>query len=291
MSVRGSKPKAVEELVDFYFHRRLALPVVRAAASIGLTPNQVTWMSLFTGLLSAFLFHRGWFPFGAMALLAAIILDCSDGMLARITGTSSPVGRILDGTFDAIWIVLIWVALYVSGRYTPPSAFTLPFMSIAGACMPLHCWTYDGVKTSYVSLCEPGFSEKHLSSQEAATRARTSRKERRYFEALLYAIMSYHHAVFVRPPQKGPEAEVKANPAARDILAPSMRLWSFLGEGTHLALLYTAGLLTPIFPNAILVACGVILIPMNLLWVVAAFLWFRDKKRVLGSPGPDLKTD
>lgn len=281
MSVQGSKPKAVEELVDFYFHRRLAVPVVQAAARLGLTPNQVTWLSLFAGLLSAFLFYRGLFPSGALALLAAIVLDCSDGMLARITGTSSPVGRMLDGFFDTIWIVLIWVALYVSGPYTPSSEFTLPFMSIAGASMPLHCWSYDGVKTSYVSLCEPGFSEKHLSADEAGRRARESLRSRRYFDALLYTIMAYHHAVFVRPPRESVDLAPKTRAAAREILAPSMRLWSFLGEGTHLALFFTAGLLTPLYPDAMLAACGVILVPMNLLWLAAALLWFRDKKRVL----------
>jgi hypothetical protein len=156
-------------------------------------------------------------------------------------------------------------------------------MSIAGACMPLHCWTYDGVKTSYVSLCEPDFSEKHLSSKEAASYARESLKGRRYFEALLYAIMSYHHGVFVRPPRQAPQLDEKKRVAAREILAPSLRLWSFLGEGTHLALLFTAGLLTPVFRDSVLVACGVILIPMNLLWLAAAFQWFRDKKRVLKS--------
>lgn len=284
MSVEGAKPKAVEELVDFYFHRRLAIPVVRAAARMGLTPNQVTCLSLLAGLVSAGLFYRGLFPSAALALLAAIVLDCSDGMLARITGTSSPVGRILDGSLDAVWIVAIWFALYFGGRYSPPSELTLPFMAVSGACMPLHCWTYDGVKTSYVSLCEPDFSEKHLSSEEAAVRARASRKSGRYFEALLYAIMSYHHAVFVRPPQEGPKLDAKSCAAARKILAPSMRLWSFLGEGTHLALLFTAGLLTPFFPDAMLAACAVILIPMNLLWVAAAVLWFRGKKRLLADP-------
>jgi len=281
MTLEGSKPKAVEEPVDFFFHRRLALPLVKMAAKLGLTPNQITWLSLLTGLLSAYSFYRGCFPLGAAFMMIAIVFDCSDGMLARITGQSSPLGRALDGSFDAVWIVLVWVALYFGGTYTPLRGYLLPFMAISGICMPLHCWTYDGVKTTYVSLCEPDFSEKHLSSKEASLYARETKSQGRYFEALLYKIMAYHAGIFVKPPKAAPTLTLEASKSARSRLATSMRLWSFLGEGTHLALLYTAGLMTPLFPNAMLVACSVILIPMNILWVIAATLWVRDKKRLL----------
>jgi len=281
MSLQGAKPKSVEELIDFYFHRRLAVPVVAVAARLKFSPNQITWLSLLFGCFSAYLYYRGQFPLGSLALLAAIVLDCSDGMLARVTGTSSPVGRILDGFFDLIWVVLVWIAVYLGQSFSPPKATVLLLMISSGASMFLHCMTYDSVKSTYLTLCEPDSSEKNLSWREARKRSRESFGRRRFFEALIYLVMSLHHACLVSSPHKAPALGVSDRSRAQRNLAPSMRLWSFLGEGTHLALIFMAGLITPWFQNAFLAACAVMLIPLNLLWLVAAILWRRDKRRVL----------
>lgn len=275
---RGVKPRAVEELIDFYFHRRLAVPVVWVSAKIGLSPNQVTCLSLITGCFSALLFWKNQFVAGALLLLIAVVLDCADGMLARITGRANPAGKIIDGIFDLIWVAAIWVGIFMSGRFTIDSGRLLHLMEAAAISTILHCWTYDAVKTSYLNLCEAGLSEKDLNRDEAKGQMRISFQKRRYLEGVIYFIMWLHHILFVNEKDRTAAPSLDQQLRARERLLYPMRLWSFLGEGTHLGLMFVAGLLTPLWPSAMISVFVFILIPMNLLWVYAGLVWMRRKK-------------
>src|SRR5438552_2485106 len=98
---RGSstfKPRDVEELIDFYFHRRLANGVVRLLAPTPITPNQVTVLSglvaVVAGAVIATSAARAWQTVvGAGIFVLSIVLDCADGQLARLRRHSSLAGR------------------------------------------------------------------------------------------------------------------------------------------------------------------------------------------------------
>ncbi len=74
------------------------------------TPNRITFCSLGVGLYGAYqLFRDGNGEVGDVAILRAgvfvflaIVLDCCDGQLARMYGTGSLAGRILDGICDSL---------------------------------------------------------------------------------------------------------------------------------------------------------------------------------------------
>ena len=77
--------------------------IARWAAHRGFTPNQVTTVSLFIGILAAAAFATGerWgLIAGAVLLQAAFTTDCVDGQLARYTRTFSKLGAWLDSVFD-----------------------------------------------------------------------------------------------------------------------------------------------------------------------------------------------
>ena len=77
--------------------------IARWAARRGFTPNQVTTVSVFIGLLAAIAFATGerWgLITGAVLLQAAFTTDCVDGQLARYTRTFSKLGAWLDSVFD-----------------------------------------------------------------------------------------------------------------------------------------------------------------------------------------------
>src|SRR4029079_11476306 len=87
-----------------YVARPLAAVVVAPLAHTRVSPNQVTFATLIVFLAGAAVmaFIPGW---GALVGSAAIIelsyvLDCADGQLARLKGTSSPVGAHLDFLLD-----------------------------------------------------------------------------------------------------------------------------------------------------------------------------------------------
>ena len=81
------------------YGRRASPYLTRLLISGGIAANTATWLMLFSGLAAAgVLLIPGWWPAAAAVLLIQLqlLLDCSDGELARWYGTSSPVGIYLD---------------------------------------------------------------------------------------------------------------------------------------------------------------------------------------------------
>ncbi|MGX2993552.1 DUF5941 domain-containing protein [Streptomyces sp. JNUCC 64] len=77
--------------------------VARWCARRGLTPNQVTTLSLLTAVIAAGCAAtgtRGGFVAAGVLLLFSFVLDCADGQLARYTLQYSTLGAWLDATFD-----------------------------------------------------------------------------------------------------------------------------------------------------------------------------------------------
>ncbi|MBI3322282.1 MAG: CDP-alcohol phosphatidyltransferase family protein [Candidatus Omnitrophica bacterium] len=96
---------------DPSLNRKIGLQIVPALARIGVTPNQVTLLSLAAGLLAGWEFLQGgagWVA-GALWFQLAYILDNCDGALARLTGRTSGFGSWLDTVTD----MLIHIALFL----------------------------------------------------------------------------------------------------------------------------------------------------------------------------------
>jgi hypothetical protein len=112
---RTQKPK------DIFWNKYVARP---AAAVLlvplersSVTPNQVTFASLvvFAGaipLLVAMPGHAG-LLLAALVIELSYVLDCVDGQLARLRGTSTPVGAYLDFLMDELKAFLLVAAVGV----------------------------------------------------------------------------------------------------------------------------------------------------------------------------------
>jgi phosphatidylglycerophosphate synthase len=79
-----------------------ARQVTRWCASLGITPNAVTFASLLLVLLAFWLFWSGQFALGLVAAWAMTFLDTVDGKLARVTLTSTRLGEVFDHGIDLI---------------------------------------------------------------------------------------------------------------------------------------------------------------------------------------------
>ncbi len=75
-------------------------PMARALVAFGVTPNMISWSSLVFGLLAGICLAFGHFGFGGGFALISGFMDSLDGMVARLTGTSSDAGEVLDATID-----------------------------------------------------------------------------------------------------------------------------------------------------------------------------------------------
>jgi len=90
--------------------------IARWAARRGLTPNQVTTLSMAIGMLAAAAFATGSRPglvAGAVLLQIAFTTDCVDGQLARYTRTFSKLGAWLDSIFDRSKEYVVYAGLAI----------------------------------------------------------------------------------------------------------------------------------------------------------------------------------
>lgn len=104
--------KKHDQIWNTYFMRPLAAGVVAIAAPTGVTPNQLTLLSLFICATAAACFiglpnegHGAWIAVGVLEL--SYLFDCVDGMLARHKGLASKQGHLFDFFTDELKAVLL----------------------------------------------------------------------------------------------------------------------------------------------------------------------------------------
>ncbi|MBE1590287.1 CDP-alcohol phosphatidyltransferase family protein [Nonomuraea angiospora] len=88
-----------EHWAGVLYMRRLSIYVTWMFTKTSVTPNQLTWVMTVAGVLAGVVLALpGLLAAVAAALLVQVylLLDCSDGELARWTGKTSPVGVYLD---------------------------------------------------------------------------------------------------------------------------------------------------------------------------------------------------
>ena len=101
----ASKGPVVEEWADRRFFRPAGWRVARALWRTPVSPDAVTLASLVLGVVAGRLFwyHSHWInALGVVLFIASDVLDSADGQLARLRGTSSRTGRVLDGASDSL---------------------------------------------------------------------------------------------------------------------------------------------------------------------------------------------
>ena len=110
----------VEEFFDLFFYRPLAFFLVKIVYHTNITPNQLTLIAIFTGLVSATFYSFGvpYFATGALCFAAYNVIDCSDGMLARLKKNGSNAGRILDGLADYISTAAVLIGIAIGATKT-----------------------------------------------------------------------------------------------------------------------------------------------------------------------------
>jgi CDP-diacylglycerol---glycerol-3-phosphate 3-phosphatidyltransferase len=75
-------------------------PIGRFLAERRFTANSVTWASFGFALLAGVAMASGWFGLGALLATAASSCDALDGLVARLSSSSSRGGEVLDASVD-----------------------------------------------------------------------------------------------------------------------------------------------------------------------------------------------
>lgn len=118
-------------------------PLAAVFVKAGLSPNQITLLSLLCGLLCAWLFLRQAHVEGSIALLVSALLDLLDGAVARRTGKQSRFGAVIDWIVDKYVDALALLGVGLSGTpiltrffpFEPRVDFAVAAVAIIGSFM------------------------------------------------------------------------------------------------------------------------------------------------------------
>lgn len=106
------RAREIEELADVYFFRPLGAVFARPAAALGVTPTQITIVSMLVGIIGGALLNDERLALIGFALLILYgVLDSTDGQLARMTDSVTEFGRVLDGVGGYVVHAAIYLAI------------------------------------------------------------------------------------------------------------------------------------------------------------------------------------
>lgn len=105
MNITALRPRLISKLE----------PVANFFIRAGFSPNQISYLSLFFGVLCALAFAERYFLAGAFLLLVSAVLDLVDGTVARKKCCQTQFGAVIDWVFDKYVDALALLGVGLSG--------------------------------------------------------------------------------------------------------------------------------------------------------------------------------
>ena len=141
------RPEA-EELLDLWIYRPIAFVLAKLLVLTPATPNQITAAALASALAAGIalsLGTRSGFVAGAVLYALANVLDCCDGMVARLKANGTQIGRMIDVFADTISGVFVYLGLGIglarSGVELPLPVW--PLVALGGISFALQSALFD----------------------------------------------------------------------------------------------------------------------------------------------------
>ncbi len=245
-----------EGVMDAYFYRPAGAIFALAGKHLGLSPNHLTLSSLLAGVTGAWFLcwdQRIWQ--GAGLLILSGIFDASDGQLARMTGSSSLAGRILDGASDYIVYLAIYIALGYKTQILHPenSLFLLILLILAaGISHSLQSSLFDYYRNAYTDYVDRRRIPQSLpDSDEIASLFREEKISLpRRFLRWSHQGYSRRQGNLARPHvalgeglrkyYPGNTLDEKVSGIYRRLNLPLVRLWNLMGANSRLMVMLVA---------------------------------------------------
>ncbi|MEY2492419.1 MAG: hypothetical protein QOH24_1370 [Verrucomicrobiota bacterium] len=147
------KAREVEGILDLYFYRKIGFWLAQFFERLNVTPAGVSLLGAVCGVIAGHLyFYRnlGTNIIGMALHLFANALDNADGQLARLTGSGSRKGRIIDSLADHLIFVSIYVHLALRYLVEGASPLVCLLAVAAGISHALQGAAADYYRTSYL---------------------------------------------------------------------------------------------------------------------------------------------
>ncbi len=181
----ATKGEVVEEWIDLRFFRPLGFRLAQALGPTRISPDLVTIVSLVVGLVAGHLMiytNPALNGVRVALFLVSDVFDSADGQLARMRGSSTQFGRILDGVADNLRFVNLYLHLLVRLAQAGSGWEALALAAAAGASHSFQSAAVDFIRQAYLYLGVGRSSE--LDLPETATRAEPRTLVRRIGAAL-----------------------------------------------------------------------------------------------------------
>lgn len=231
------KPAAVETPLDLAFFRPAAWRAVQLALPTRMTANQMTGLSIVAGLAGAALLaspRRDAMALSALFSVLYGVLDCADGQLARARGTSSRLGRVLDGMSDYLvgGASGVAISLHLGGVYGP---WGYAFGAGGFVSVMLQGTLFDHFKNRYLTRAASRYREGDDLAETLEDLAALRASGGSPFSVALLSV----YALFLRVQSAlgGARREAPLDPSRAEryatLLRPIARGWAWLGPSTH----------------------------------------------------------
>jgi phosphatidylglycerophosphate synthase len=241
----------MEEMPNLFVYRPLAFLLVKLLYPFPITPNQVSFLAIIPGVISAYCFSRGdahSFFIAAILLALSSIFDCADGMIARLKRNGTKTGRLVDGIVDYIVGVSVYVGL----------ALGLHKAVLAGWLeLPVNPWIllviaalsniiHSGVTDYYRNLYDAHKNGKKITPQMeieefSAELERLKQEKRKPIEKLMIRV----YLIYLRI-QAGKRVKPFVRIDPREYQKHNrllLSLWNLIGPATHISVIVISALL------------------------------------------------
>lgn len=231
-----------EEFLDVYFYRPIAFVIVKSLYSLPLTPNNYSFMSFSAGMISAVLFYNGIFHWGAFFFFLFAVLDCCDGMQARMKKNGSEFGRFVDGLVDYVSNIACYIALGFGVVKAMPMTGSIPTVYLiiaAGVSKALHSITYDHYLMEYLSYDrgDGGFVQREM--EEIREKIRVTKADPNGSKRRLLILKIYLGFTSLQAGNEGRKLKFKSEDYVKSNFR-SIQLWGLIGPAWHITFLVLA---------------------------------------------------
>lgn len=240
----------VEEIMDLVFYRPISFFVVKLCYPYPITPNQLSFLAMSLGMAAGLLFALGSyesFIIGGLLLALTNVIDCSDGMLARLKKNGTLTGRIVDGVVDYVVSISLYVGLAIGLHHAIKLDLIelrfSPFLlcGIAGASNIISSAVTDHFRNRYLTYV---YGKEVLPQVELKSFQREMKKLKKQRGRYLDKFMVWVYIVYTQS-QLGHDPKPVVRYEAEEYKKYNrtlLLLWNLIGPTTHISVLVISAL-------------------------------------------------
>jgi len=256
-----------------YFFRPLGAILAHTARSVGLTPTHLTIAGGAIGVAGGALLYDARLGLLAFALLILHgIVDSSDGQLARLTGHSTELGRLLDGLSGYATHAAVYTAIVAGVIRDGGSPLIMLWAALAVFANVAQAQMYDYHRTSYATMAINGIAPRGADLPVGPAWAGWLMRPYQWLQRRLIGLHGDVEAAIAARSHQETVSDADRSRYRRVFYWP-VRGWNVLGDNTRF---YALGLLA--WTHHLEWFFAFVLVPMNIA-LAALWLWQRRADR------------